>query len=116
MLEVVVIRTVVVYECVFAHECVENIYNAEKNVFAVVHMMSSYHIIQAIWVGVFPMLAATVVVGILCYLLCCLNQIKIRLMQSRKRKRMREARKRALKEKQPLSQPIKVETRIVQGI
>ena len=85
--------------------------------------MSSYHIVQAIWVGVFPMLAAAVLVGALCYLLCCLNQIKERIVHSRKKRRLREAaRKKALKDKErqqhhhSLSEPIKIDTKLVNGI
>lgn len=62
--------------------------------------MSSYHIINAIWVGVFPMLAVTVVIGIVCYLLCCLNQIKIKFSQHKKRQALKEEHRRMLKERQ----------------
>ena len=38
--------------------------------------MSSYHILNSIWIGVFPMLAVTVIIGVLFYIVCCLNRIK----------------------------------------
>lgn len=40
--------------------------------------MSSYHLLNAVWIGVFPMLAVTVLLGVICYIVCCLNRIKIR--------------------------------------
>lgn len=86
--------------------------------------MSSYHIVQAIWYGVLPMLVAALFVGILCYFICCLNQIKERIVHSRKRKRLREARKKAMREQREksggggglsLTEPIKIDTKLVNG-
>lgn len=48
--------------------------------------MSSYHIVNAVWVGIFPMLAVMIIIGILFYFLCCLNQIKNRIIRNRKRR------------------------------
>lgn len=51
--------------------------------------MSSYHIVNAIWVGIFPMLAVMIIIGILFYFLCCLNQIKNRIIRNRKRRALK---------------------------
>ncbi len=51
--------------------------------------MSSYHILNAIWVGVFPMLSVTVLIGIILYFVCCLNRIKILCSKYCKRKRQK---------------------------
>ncbi|RNA14291.1 hypothetical protein BpHYR1_029442 [Brachionus plicatilis] len=54
--------------------------------------MSSYHIVNAIWVGIFPMLAVMILIGILFYFLCCLNQIKNRIVHNRKRRALKRSR------------------------
>lgn len=61
--------------------------------------MSSYHIINAIWVGIFPMLAVMIIIGILFYFLCCLNQIKNRIVHHRKQKALKKARLKIQREK-----------------
>ncbi|CAF0776721.1 unnamed protein product [Brachionus calyciflorus] len=61
--------------------------------------MSSYHIVNAVWVGIFPMLAVMVIVGILFYLICCLNQIKNRIILHRKRQSLKKARLKIRNEK-----------------
>ena len=55
--------------------------------------MSSYHVLNAVWIGVFPMLAVSVLIGLLCYILCCLNQLKIKFQQYRKKKQLKKTRK-----------------------
>lgn len=54
--------------------------------------MSSYHIVNAIWVGIFPMLAVMIIIGIIFYFLCCLNQIKNRIVRNRKRRALKRNR------------------------
>ena len=60
--------------------------------------MSSYHVLNAIWIGVFPMLAVSVLIAVLCYILCCLNQIKVKFKQYRKRKQLKKTRKKIQKQ------------------
>ena len=55
--------------------------------------MSSYHVFNDLWFGLFPMLAASVLIGIICYIICCLNQIKNKIVLYRKRKRILKVRK-----------------------
>lgn len=66
--------------------------------------MSSYHILNAIWIGVFPMLAVTVLIGVFCYILCCLNQIKNKCKEHSKKKSLKKTRKRLYKQQQKQSQ------------
>ena len=65
--------------------------------------MSSYHILNAIWIGVFPMLAVTVLIGVFCYILCCLNQIKNKCKEHSKKKSLKKTRKRLYKQQQKQS-------------
>jgi hypothetical protein len=53
--------------------------------------MSSYHVLNAIWVGVFPMLAASILIGVACYIICCLNQLKLRIIEYRREKKLLKA-------------------------
>jgi len=62
--------------------------------------MSTYHVLNAIWIGVFPMLTMAVAIATLCYILCCLNQIKVKCKEYRKRKQLRKTRKKLLKQQQ----------------
>ena len=62
--------------------------------------MSTYHVLNAVWIGVFPMLAMAVLIAALCYLLCCLNQIKVKFQHYRKKKQLKKARKKLLKQQQ----------------
>jgi hypothetical protein len=64
--------------------------------------MSSYHVINAIWIGVLPMLGVALVIGIACYILCCLNQIKNKCKEHRRNKQNKIARKKLYRQlKQP---------------
>ena len=65
--------------------------------------MSSFHLLNAVWVGVFPMLAVTLILGIICYIICCLNRIKIKCTEHclNKQKRKAEARSTAVKTNPP---------------
>jgi hypothetical protein len=40
--------------------------------------MSSYHLLNAVWIGIFPMLTVTLTIGIVFYIICCLNRIKLK--------------------------------------
>ncbi len=62
--------------------------------------MSSYHILNAIWVGVFPMLATSIVIGAICYLLCCLNQIKIKCVAMHKKRKLNSAHAKEIKRRE----------------
>ena len=48
--------------------------------------MSSYHILNSIWFGIFPMLIAGIIIGIICYLLCCFKRIKLKCKEQNQRK------------------------------
>lgn len=48
--------------------------------------MSSYHILSAIWVGVFPMIAVAFFVVLLVYILCCLKRLGAGIRESRSSK------------------------------
>jgi hypothetical protein len=46
--------------------------------------MSSYHIINSIWISVFPLLAVTLILIVICYLICCLKRIRSKLNERNK--------------------------------
>jgi hypothetical protein len=65
--------------------------------------MSSYHVLNAVWIGVFPMLAVTILISIILYFVCCLNRIKTQCSKycSRKRQKKREKKKRDIEANYP---------------
>lgn len=64
--------------------------------------MSTYHVLSAIWIGVLPMLAASVFIVVACYILCCLNRIKDQYVHYRKRQRAKQTKKKFLAEQKRL--------------
>ena len=59
--------------------------------------MSSYHIINAVIVGIFPMLIVSILIGFVCYLLCCINQIKAKFKEYRQKRDYNRVRRHLLK-------------------
>lgn len=44
----------------------------------------SYHILNSIWISVFPLLAVALILIVICYLICCLKRIKSKLNERNK--------------------------------
>jgi hypothetical protein len=47
-------------------------------------MSSSDHILNSIWISVFPLLAVALILIVICYLICCLKRIKSKLKERNK--------------------------------
>ena len=61
--------------------------------------MSSYHVLNTLWIGIFPMLAVSIVVGLVFYLFCCLNNIKEHCVEYCVKRKKTKSRKHSRKEK-----------------
>lgn len=78
--------------------------------------MSSYHVLNALWVGIFPMLVVSLIIGITIYLLCCLNHMKKRCVEychHRKTKQKKQLRKKLQKSKTDVESNSQPETFVV---
>lgn len=46
--------------------------------------MTSYHILSAVWISVFPLVAVAIILVVLCYLVCCLKRLKHKINERNK--------------------------------
>jgi len=71
--------------------------------------MSSYHILNALWVGIFPMIAVSIVIGIVIYMSCCLNNIKERCFEYYNHRKPKEKQQKKKKSKEDIEANYKSE-------